>query len=122
MPDRKLDPATGDYFRAPSGDFAQTDDTSGETTGQLVRIALKTLLGEWFLDTTRGLDYVGLIFVKNPDLAAVEASIKDLILSIPGVAGIPIYKQSFDRPNRKLIVSGTLLDTQGNTILFNEVL
>jgi hypothetical protein len=122
MPDLKLDPTTGDLYQAPSGDLALTDDTTGETTGQLVAINVKTLLGEWFLDTTKGLDYFGLVFVKNPDLAAIETAIKDLLLGVRGVAGVLSYSQSFDRAARKLTVSGALRDDYGATIPFQEVL
>lgn len=118
MPDLKLDPVTGDLYLGPNLDLALTDDASGETTAQLIKIALRTFLGEWFLDTRRGWDLKGLVFVKNPDLAAIEAAARDAILSVPTVAGIVSYTQSFDRANRRLTVSGVVQEASGATSAF----
>ena len=115
MPDLKLEPATWDLDLS-SNDLALTGDASGETATQAVGVRLKLILGEWFLDTRLGVDYFGTAFVKNPNLAAIEAMIQAAILDTPGIARIVSYAQVFDRAGRQLTVTCTLLDDQGNTL------
>ena len=115
MPDLKLDPQTWDLDLSGTA-LNLTDDASGETATQAVGVRLKLILGEWFLDTRLGVDYFGTAFVKNPNLAAIEAMIQAAILDTPGIARIVSYTQVFDRAGRQLTVTCTLLDDQGNTL------
>ncbi|MBU6429434.1 MAG: hypothetical protein KGR26_10515 [Cyanobacteria bacterium REEB65] len=115
MPDLKLDPDTWD-FDLSGGALNLTGDASGETATQAVGVRLKLILGEWFLDTRLGVDYFGTAFVKNPNLAAIEAMLQPAILDTPGIARIVSYSQVFDRMARQLTVTCTLLDDQGNSL------
>ncbi len=115
MPDLKLNPQTWDLDLSNSA-INLTDDASGETATQAVGVRLKLILGEWFLDTRIGMDYFGTAFVKNPNLAAIEAMIQAAILDTPGIARIVSYSQVFDRAGRQLTVTCTLLDDEGNTL------
>ena len=110
MPDLKLD-QTWDLDLSGN---ALTDDASGQTATQAAGVLLKLILGEWFLDTRLGVDYFGTAFVKNPNLAAVEAMIQAAILDTPGIARIVRYSQVFDRTARSLSITCTLLDDEGN--------
>ena len=114
-PDLKLDPENWDLDLSTSA-VDLTDDASGETATQAVGVRLKLILGEWFLDTRLGVDYFGTAFVKNPNLAAIEAMIQAAILDTPGIARIVSYSQAFDRAARQLTIACTLLDDQGNTL------
>lgn len=120
MPDLKLD-LYGD-LDVTDGVASLTDDLSGETTAQLIRINLRLFLGEWFLDNRLGLDWFGKAFVKNPDLGAIRAMIRDGILAVTGVKAITAYSQSFDRQSRTLSVQFSVKDDLGNLIVINEVL
>ena len=115
MPDIKLDPVTWDLDISGST-LNLTDDTSGETATQAVGVRLKLILGEWFLDTRLGVDYFGTAFVKNPNLAAIEAMIQAAILDTPGIARIVRYSQVFDRTARSLSITCTLIDDEGNVL------
>ncbi len=115
MPDLKLDLETWDLDLS-SNALDLTDDTAGETATQAVGMRLKLILGEWFLDTRLGVDYFGKAFVKNPNLAAIEAMIQAAILDAPGIARIVSYAQILDRAARQLTVTCTLLDDEGNTL------
>ncbi|MBU6429422.1 MAG: hypothetical protein KGR26_10455 [Cyanobacteria bacterium REEB65] len=114
-PDLKLDPQTWDLDLSGST-LNLTDDASGDTATQAVGIRLKLILGEWFLDTRIGMDYFGTVFVKNPNLAAIEAMIQAAILDTPSIARIVNFSQVFDRTARQLTVTCTLLDDEGNTL------
>ncbi len=114
-PDLKLDPENWDLNLSTNA-VDLTDDASGETATQAVGVRLKLILGEWFLDTRLGVDYFGTAFVKNPNLAAIEAMLQAAILDTPGIARIVSYSQIFDRAARQLTVTCTLLDDQGNTL------
>ena len=115
MPDLKLDPESWDLDISGSA-INLTDDASSETATQAVGVRLKLILGEWFLDTRIGMDYFGTAFVKNPNLAAIEAMIQAAILDTPGIARIVSYSQVFDRAARQLTITCTLLDDEGNTL------
>jgi hypothetical protein len=116
MPDLKLDPVTWDVFQGPDGGGVLTDDASGETVWQRVMFRLRMLEGEWFLDNRLGIDYLGQVWVKNPDLAAIATKLKATILDTPGVAAIASYKQTFDPAARRLTVNCTFTDDLGNLL------
>jgi hypothetical protein len=62
-----------------SGDLALADGSA--EAAQRIRDALKTLQGEWFLDTTYGLPYIQQILVKNPSMPILGALFKQAILA-----------------------------------------
>lgn len=74
-----------------------------------VKQTLKTRLwffkGEWFLDTSAGLDYYGYINVKNPNLDIVASVIKATILDTKGVEELLEYSQEYDSQARSLEVN-----------------
>lgn len=73
-----------------NGDLATVIDVEGDPaeTTQRCYIALSTRLGEWLYDITLGLDYIGEIMVKNPDLRLINARLRKFLLSVEGVTGI----------------------------------
>ena len=115
MPDLKLEPQSWDLELSGSA-LTLSDDASGQTAAQAVGVRLKLILGEWFLDTRLGVDYFGMAFVKNPNLAAIEAMLQAAILDTPGIARIVRYSQVFDRAARSLSITCTLLDDHGNSL------
>lgn len=121
MPDLKLDLTTGNLARL-NGDLCLTDDVSGETTQQRVLIRLRLFLGEWFLDTRKGTPYFEQIFVRNPNLGAIEASLKAVILETPGVVRLLSYSQTYDASARSLSVDFEAEAEGGESIVINEVL
>ena len=90
-----------------------------------IKQSLKTRLlmvkGDWYLDTTTGLPYYEDIWVKNPNLANIDALIKAEILDTPGVTGLIAYDSEFDDTLRKLTVSFTV-DTNNGQIPITEIL
>lgn len=89
-------------------------DTSGfelhiaeglDATAQRIKVRLKLFLGEWFLDLLAGIPYYQDILVKNPDETAINAIIKEAILSVPTVIELVTYTASLDNARRTFTVT-----------------
>ncbi|WP_066733528.1 hypothetical protein [Cupriavidus sp. D384] len=72
--------------------------------GQQIRVTLRALLGEWFLDTTFGVPYFEAVLVKNPNRAALEAIFRARIADVPGVRTVRRIDFRIDRERRSLEV------------------
>ena len=122
----KVGTGTSAYYDITGGhgllNFAQGD----EAVVQAVGCELRLLLGEWFLDTTRGVPWV-----RNPntdvqpilgrfpaDLAYAEVVIKAAILRIEGVHSIGSFLLDFNHQTRAATctVHGTLDSGQPFTV------
>lgn len=51
-----------------------------DEAGQRIRDRLLTFIGEWFLNLSFGVDYIGRIMVKNPRTSVVSAHLRSEIL------------------------------------------
>ena len=86
----------------------------GETeVKQLIKTTLGVFFGEWFMNSTIGLDYFGTILVKNPDMGAINAMILGAILSVPGLLQVITYTFTPDFLSRTLTVNFTAQTTTG---------
>ena len=85
-----------DFLQDESGDFAVVDGdfalVGGDTPAaniaaveQGVRIRLGMFKGECYLDEVQGVDYLGVILVKNPDANEVRSELSAAILDTPDV-------------------------------------
>ena len=72
-----------DLFLDESGNIAIVTNLQAVLQG--CEQAVKTLLGELVLQTDLGVPYFEAVFVGTPNLAVFEQSIRQAILSIPGV-------------------------------------
>jgi hypothetical protein len=99
--DIKLDPTTHDIL-IENSDFQMVSE--GDWLVQSVKIKMLFFLGEWFLDTTYGLDHFGLVLIKGPDLNLIDNMIKIALLEYDEIIEILEYTSSFDKVNRKLTV------------------
>lgn len=88
---------------------------------QSLRIRLLLFRGEWFLDEGEGVPFYEDVFVKNPNLGAVEASLKARIMGTPGVTELISFSMDFDRAGRFLKVDFEV-NTLFGTISINEVI
>jgi len=75
--DLKLDTGTNDLSIA-SGDIETI--TGADEAGQRIHDRLTTFIGEWFLNLSYGVDYIGKILVKNPRTNVVSAHLRSEIL------------------------------------------
>jgi hypothetical protein len=75
-----------------------------ERVAQEIKVELLTWLGEWFLDTRRGLPYLERILVKNPNLEIVRQICIGKILQVPDVAKVEKMSLAVDAKTRTLTV------------------
>lgn len=86
------------------GSFKLVQD--GAEVVQAVRSNLLFYFGEWFLDTTYGVQYFEQVFIKPVNLANVESLLKSAILNTDGVDKLLSFAMDFNNvPDRKLSVS-----------------
>lgn len=101
------------------GDFILIDNDLAITPNQETAIQqhilqrLRTYLGEWFMDTTLGIDYFGQILIKNPDQSKIDALLRSTILDTPGVTHLLSYNFKTDFKNRILDIDFTVDTTIG---------
>lgn len=88
---------------------------------QHLRTRLWFFKGEWFLDTTFGVDYYGSILIKNPNLTTIASIIKATILDTLDVNQLLEYTQEYDAVRRELNVDFKV-DTTFGIIDTTEVL
>jgi hypothetical protein len=82
--------------------------TGDAATIQTVRCELRLILGEWFLDTTRGVPWIrnkNAVAVPTlgrfpADLPYAETTLKAVILGIPGVNALTSFDFSFNHETR----------------------
>lgn len=82
---------------------------------QNLGIRLQFFYNEWFLDTSKGIKFYDIVFVKVPDLNLIASVMKTFILSTEGVLELLEYSQIYDRRLRKLTVSCKVNTTFGET-------
>lgn len=100
-------------------EFGDLDLSSGDieivrgadAIAQHLKIRLRSVRGNWFLDQRVGLPYFKQILVKSPNLIAVRSIFRAAITSTPGVIELQRFDLSFDRSTRILLLNfSALLD------------
>lgn len=92
--------------------------TGDDATVQTVRCELRLILGEWFLDVTRGVPWIrnantGVLPILGrfpADLAYAEATIKSAIMRVDGVKALTSFSLDFNHSTRAgtCRITGTL--------------
>lgn len=128
--DLYLDPVTNDLELDAYGELRLVGDdpyivelgqtsTEGEAISQRLRVRLQTHLREWYLDQRVGVDYLGVVFVRDPDLIAVRAELLREITAVEGVGEVVSITLDWDQSARELayrfqvITDDGLLDESG---------
>jgi hypothetical protein len=97
-----LNPTLGDWEISPSGNLVWTDDASGESTAQRLRIRFDFWRGEYFADTRQGVPYVPEILGnKEMDEATLSAIFRSVILSTPGIVSLISFALVSDGATRE---------------------
>ena len=74
--------------------------TGNAAIGQHVAQRIKTFLGEWFLDTDCGVDWLGKVFGQPYNKDLYENMLKSEIADTIGVKEITTFSASFDLVSR----------------------
>ena len=107
---RKQDPVTGDrIFGGSQAAFFQNDPVG---VAQVVQTRLALWLGQWFLNVDDGMPWLTKVLGKYT-ASVRDATIRDRILSTPGVIGIASYASQFDPQTRKFFVQATINTAYG---------
>jgi hypothetical protein len=111
------------------GKGAKNYASASESTEQRLLCYLRLILGEWFLDTGRGIPWLQPedsdtkpIIAANGarDLGYAEALVKAGILGVEGVATLQSFEMSFDVTTRTLSISAVITDDDGEPILLQQ--
>lgn len=108
MRNLKIDPVTGGFVFA-GGVLQFVSDA--EAVAQAVRCELKTFLGEYFLDQTRGVPYIQLGQNKTTSPLVFGSVVRRIILSVQGMRSVDSMDFAFNPETRELSVawSGTTI-------------
>jgi len=113
----ELDETTGDW-KIENG---KVQFVSGQDEiKQILKVKFQTFLGEWFLDTRKGVAWFSKVFKKNANPAEIEALIIETIVTSPGITGIISLELEVIRETRQLKVTFEATTIDGN-INFSEV-
>ena len=104
MIDIKLDPQTHDIVIHNDLSFVKDIDY----VTQKLKLNLWFFLGEWFLETSKGIPYIQEIMGKDTNISQVEAIIKTEILRTPYVNELSKFDLTIDRAQRKMFITFTV--------------
>ena len=92
--------APADVYLDDTNSLAMVYDA--EAVGQHARQRLMSFYGEWFLDNTKGVQWIRDILGKQYDAVLAESVLKAEILDTDGVTEITEFSVRFDREVRGL--------------------
>lgn len=112
------------------GDITHVMLTGDDAIRQTVICEIKVILGEWFLDISKGIPWIAqpnatarpILGVLPADLPYGEALIKAKILSCPGVASIAAFSFTFNHNTRAAIVKAEVTTITGGSFTISETL
>jgi len=96
--------------------------TGADAVAQHLKIRLRLIRGEWFLDTRVGIPYPSQVWVKNPNIGNIRGIYRSAIASTPGVEEIQRIDLTFDASTRELNLTFSA-KLEGETVArdFSEV-
>lgn len=118
--------AYGDLLMA-NGDLVLTNDTvqgaadGNDPVSQAVAQNCRTLLNEYFLDTSLGVPYYQELFGQKTDTVGFEAALQNVVLSTPGITGLISWKLDSQPRLRRLVLTFRALTTNGEVIWSGSV-
>jgi hypothetical protein len=108
MTDLKINRITDDIELTEAIDF-ETIDEADEVAQQLY-VMFRMQEGEWFLNLGTGIDYLGEILKRNPNLAIIKAQVRTKIIETDNVNAILEIDMDLDLKTRTLDI-GFKVDT-----------
>lgn len=112
--DIKVDPATNDLALDDSGDLIWIE--GAEAIAQHVRIRLRFVRGEWFLNQDEGFPFFETVLVHHPSTPAITEAYRRAIAETPGIASVEKCVVTIDRQARTVTVDAEATTTDGTTL------
>jgi hypothetical protein len=109
---------TNNDLNIANGDLAICDNNK-EALAQAIKIRLKTLKGEWFLDSNLGMPYLTEIFARKVSNNYVRHLIISEIENIPSIKSVNNFSMELTKERQAIIKFNVILNDQ-NFILFSE--
>lgn len=119
MADIKLGPLTGDILLTEDS-FTLTNDNTGESLAQKIKVALLLFQGEWFVNAADGVPYFQQIFEFKNSKTLADAILRQYILNISGVRTITFFSSVLNRPQRKYSLTFEVVGTTGEVARIEE--
>jgi hypothetical protein len=94
--------------------------TDTEAIAQTIAVRLKTLEGEWFLDTTIGIPYLSEILGHKRSDRLLRTCVTQEILAVAGVKELTDFSFDHDRDSRSVTIKFTAVLSSNTTITINE--
>lgn len=114
------DPVSPNFGDLVIGDYVDHTVEGVDALVQRLKIRLLVLLGEWFLDETRGIPYFQEILEKGTSYDQISNSIKLVIVQTPDVKKINYFTiKDSETTNRKIIISFGVSSTFGDAQIDN---
>jgi hypothetical protein len=101
-----------------NGDFALCADDCA-ALAQSISMRLKTLSGEWFLDTSAGIPYLSEIFGQKRSHLFIRQAILPHVEAVPGVKEVTDF-QVEEQPDRVMLITFTVVLNDGSSLKFKE--
>lgn len=79
--------------------------TEKEYVAQRIQTRLLLFLGEWFLDTSQGVDWFGSILTKPVNMVTIEGILKATIINTPDVTELLTFTSDFQKGVREYNVN-----------------
>ena len=90
--------------------------TLNVVVAQAIVCRLRTMLGEWYQDPSIGIDYVGQVLTKGPNLATLQRYFAAQIALVPGVSSVVSVVCKLNSATRTLYVNFSAIATDGTAV------
>jgi hypothetical protein len=90
--------------------------TGSDAIAQDLQQTLQLWLGEWFLDTTKGVPFKQHILIKNPNIDIVQADLITAAASVSGVTQILDVQFNYSNVNRTFSASMVAQTSNGQAV------
>jgi hypothetical protein len=97
-----------DFLLGNDGDLILNEGMDAIPTDSLcqrINIALRWFFGEWKFDYTRGTDWLGIVFVKNPDEQEIESMITNVLMSFTEIVNVSAVTINVDNQKRTAVIT-----------------
>jgi hypothetical protein len=90
--------------------------TGKALVAQRLKCRFASIQGEWFYDSSWGIDYTNQIFVRAPNFATVRLLLLDQVTECPGVRQVTKFELDYDKVTSELSLDLEVLTDEGETL------